>query len=74
MPIYEYACQACGRQFEVLVRGGETPTCPHCESPQLTRQLSVPAAHVGGSGSLPVSDASWAGPCGRGGCGRPECG
>jgi putative FmdB family regulatory protein len=72
MPIYEYACEACGHNFEWLVRSGESPTCPACHSERLSRQLSVPAAHVSG-GSLPLSKPAWNGPCGRGGCGRPEC-
>jgi putative FmdB family regulatory protein len=73
MPIYEFACDACGKQFEWLSRGNETPTCPECHSEHLNRQLSVPAAHVNGGGSLPVAAPAWSGPCGRGGCGRPEC-
>ncbi len=72
MPIYEYACEACGRHFEWLVRGGETPVCPGCSSERLSRQLSVPAAHVSGGG-LPLAKPAWNGPCGGGGCGRPEC-
>jgi len=27
MPIFEYACRACGHEFETLVRGAETPAC-----------------------------------------------
>jgi len=73
MPIYEYACEACGEQFEWLVRSGETPICPACSSERLNRQLSVPAAHVSGGASLPMAKPAWNGPCGRGGCGRPEC-
>ena len=30
MPIYEYACHDCGREFETLVRGDEQPKCPKC--------------------------------------------
>ncbi len=26
MPIYEYRCEACGKETEVLVRGGKEPT------------------------------------------------
>ena len=42
MPIYEYVCGDCGTPFELLVRGGKTPTCPSCESENLERQLSLP--------------------------------
>ena len=41
MPIYGYDCNACGHQFEKLVRSSDTPTCPSCESPDLKRQLSL---------------------------------
>jgi putative FmdB family regulatory protein len=43
MPIYEYRCQACRQQFEVLVRPGTQPACPACESQQLERLISLPA-------------------------------
>jgi len=41
MPIYEYACRACGHEFETLVRGSEAPSCAQCASPQLDKKLSV---------------------------------
>ena len=43
MPIYEYACQACGREFETLVLGREEPSCPSCQSRDLDRLLSLPS-------------------------------
>ena len=43
MPIYEYACRACGSQFEVLVRPGDVPACPSCASEDLEKLLSSPA-------------------------------
>jgi putative FmdB family regulatory protein len=43
MPIYEYACRGCGRQFEALVRTNDTPSCPSCASQDLERLLSLPA-------------------------------
>ena len=46
MPIYEYICDDCGHEFEVLIRGAEQPVCPSCGQSRLTKQLSVPAAHV----------------------------
>ena len=35
MPLYEYVCQACSKQFEWLARGGETPLCPQCGEQRL---------------------------------------
>ena len=43
MPIYEYACKSCGREFEALVRGSRTPVCPECKSTELERRFSLPA-------------------------------
>lgn len=67
MPLYEYACRACGREFEVLVRGEETPACPHCESRKLDKLLSVAAGHVAKGKSGGNAEPA-------GGCGRPQCG
>jgi putative FmdB family regulatory protein len=68
MPIYEYACQQCKHEFEVLVRGDETASCPQCQSDQMVKLFSVPAAHShhsvsAGSAQLPAA-----------GCGLPQCG
>lgn len=43
MPIYEYACQKCGNEFELLVRGKEKAACPACKSGDLERKISLPA-------------------------------
>ena len=43
MPIYDYRCSACSQDFELLVRGSATPTCPHCASTALERQVSLTA-------------------------------
>jgi putative FmdB family regulatory protein len=68
MPLYEYACCDCESQFELLVRGSETPRCPQCASGQLVKQLSVPAAPAA-AGELPVCR-----PAMPAGCGLPQCG
>jgi putative FmdB family regulatory protein len=43
MPLYEYKCRACGHEFEALVRGADTPSCPSCKGQDLERLLSAPA-------------------------------
>ncbi len=44
MPIYEYHCKACDREFELLVLSrDETVACPECGATNLQRLLSIPA-------------------------------
>jgi putative FmdB family regulatory protein len=68
MPLFEYACQDCEREFELLVRGHQTPECPSCHSTNLERQQSTFAARSAGASSS-VSEAPM-GACGR--CGDPR--
>lgn len=51
MPLFDFVCRACGAQFEFLVRGGEKPACPRCQSTDLAKQMSTFAARTGGGGS-----------------------
>ena len=61
MPLFEYRCQTCESEFEVLVRSGEKPACPRCDSKKLEKLISAHAAHVSGGLSMtsacPPSDA-----------------
>jgi putative FmdB family regulatory protein len=41
MPIYEFACQSCGHEFEVLVMGAERPECPECGTKKLDKKFST---------------------------------
>ncbi len=44
MPIFEYACKKCGKEFEALVRpNSEAPACPACQGTELEKLLSIPA-------------------------------
>lgn len=73
MPIYEYTCSDCGHHFEWLVRGGEKPVCPTCNSVALTKRLSVPAAHVAASNnSCPVQQSCGVTNCCGKGCAMSE--
>lgn len=40
MPFYSYVCDACGHEFETLVRSGDEPACPACDSNRLTKQIA----------------------------------
>lgn len=67
MPLYEYRCRECDEHFELLVYSAdESVACPKCESAQVDKQLSLPAAPVK---SLPVGGCDTSGPpCGPGCC------
>jgi putative FmdB family regulatory protein len=66
MPIYEYACGSCGKEFEALVRSSSAaPECPACHGSDLHKKLSAPAA-ISGAGA---SRDPMPGPCGS--CGNP---
>ena len=67
MPLFEYECRACGRQFEHLTRAAETPACPSCDSEDLQKRLSAFAVGTNGGGKAGTSTA---GPCGA--CGDPR--
>ena len=58
MPIYEYQCGDCTRQFELLVRGTEVPACPGCESTSLERLISgFAVGSDGGAGVTPGGES-----------------
>jgi putative FmdB family regulatory protein len=68
MPVYEYRCGACGRDFERYVpSAGSGVACPMCNSADVKRTLSVVA--VKASGGLTASTVSSGGGCCGGGCG-----
>ncbi|MBW3600934.1 MAG: zinc ribbon domain-containing protein [Planctomycetes bacterium] len=69
MPLYEYRCRSCDAEFELLIRGQETPICPTCRTSDVEKHLSVPAAHSASRSSLPVCE-----PAPSAGCGLPQCG
>lgn len=52
MPIYEYACQACGHTLEVIQKMSAAPLqdCPVCGKPQLKKLMSASGFQLKGSG------------------------
>jgi putative FmdB family regulatory protein len=71
MPIYEFLCEKCGRNSEILVRSSnwKGTACPHCGSTKLTKKLSVFASAGGGGHSAPsFGGENGGGHCCSGGC------
>jgi len=52
MPIYEYQCQDCGEEIEVLQKINDPPAvnCPVCGKPSLRKKLSAAAFRLKGGG------------------------
>ena len=52
MPFYEYQCQACGAQVEVLQKISDAPLrkCSQCGKSRLVKLVSAPVFRLKGSG------------------------
>lgn len=74
MPIFEYICRSCDKQFEAIVTGSSKAHCPACNSTKLEQLLSSFAVgSVKGKGDFAKSAGSarrGAGGCGH--CGDPR--
>jgi putative FmdB family regulatory protein len=75
MPIYEFHCEKCGKDSEILVRSSEWKgtKCPQCGSAKLEKKFSVFASANGGVNDAPSCETGGGG----GGCcacasGRPH--
>ena len=69
MPLYEYVCRRCAREFELLVFWDTTPGCPGCETRDVERVMSV--VSVGRSREA-AAPAPRPGPSPCGSCGDPR--
>ncbi len=71
MPIFEYQCGDCEREFEAFVTVDRKPTCPSCHGEKLSKLLSRPGM-VSAASAQPGSCAAPAPVCGAQG-GRCGC-
>ena len=72
MPIYEFHCEQCAKDSEVLVRSAkwEGTPCPHCGSRKLSKKLSVFASSTAGATAPSCTGTPRS--CGMCGTGRPH--
>ncbi len=75
MPIYEFRCPSCKKEFELFIRSSKAPSppCPTCGGPA-TRKVSVFSAQTGAaSGGGPAPMPGMCG-CGKrmGSCGMDQ--
>jgi len=75
MPLYEFHCEKCERDSEILVRSKnwEGTKCPHCGSTKLEKKFSTFAsATAGSSAPSPASCSGTPTSCCACGTGRPH--
>lgn len=46
MPVYEYICQQCNFEFELLIFADEIAVCPQCGSKNLQKKVSLCSTHL----------------------------
>ena len=68
MPIYEFRCQQCDSTFEKLFASSQqkpSPSCPECESGNVTQLFSVFGVGTLDAVSTPTADMPMCGTCGH---------
>ncbi|MBL8809352.1 MAG: zinc ribbon domain-containing protein [Planctomycetaceae bacterium] len=75
MPLFEFHCEDCNKDVELLIGRTEKPVCPKCGSKKMEKLMSAAAGRVAG-GSLPVMGGACpppeAGPCSPHCCRLPQ--
>lgn len=70
MPIYEYICQDCGKEFETIVSSSadrDKVSCKHCNSTKTKKTISATCFRVGSpAGSASLNPAPVSSGCGAG--------
>jgi putative FmdB family regulatory protein len=69
MPIYEYMCMKCNKDFEYLVLGNDgSVSCPECNSKKVKRQISACSFKSSGDFSASSGGSSGCASCSSGSC------
>ncbi len=71
MPIYEYHCDQCNKNFECLILGGDVPECPTCNGNNVDRLMSACGFVSKGGGGETVRQSAGTSSCG--GCSASSC-
>jgi len=58
MPIYEFICDTCSNEFEVLTSGYEKIKCDKCGGESLTKKFSVFSVNSANKNSSPIPQCS----------------
>ncbi|MCX6894373.1 MAG: zinc ribbon domain-containing protein [Verrucomicrobia bacterium] len=66
MPIYEFHCEGCEKDSEILVRSSnwKGAKCPHCGSTKLDKKFSTFASSSAGNSDAPACATPRGGGCG----------
>ncbi|MGH7967172.1 MAG: FmdB family zinc ribbon protein [Limisphaerales bacterium] len=66
MPIYEFHCEKCEKDSEILVRSSrwKGTKCPHCGAAKLSKKFSVFASAGGAAAEAPACGTKKTGSCG----------
>ena len=69
MPIYEYHCEKCDKNFECLIIGSDKPECTTCRSKKVTKLMSACGfVSKGGGQTVSSSAGSSCSSCSAGSC------
>lgn len=73
MPIFEFYCQDCNKEFEELVFNDKNPVCPQCQSVETAKMISRPCRNRASSSTSSGASPSITSSSSCGGCSASSC-